>query len=115
MKNVCMVGNTGIPSSMNITYSTPRIPRMVMFSLTSPPELSTRVKPGTYRSISVVLRGAACVMSAALRTVVALLVSSLVRGVSFAVTTTASRCKGSATSVKLWALRCPTVTVTVAV
>ena len=29
------------------TYSTPRMPRMVMFSLTSPPELSTRVNPGT--------------------------------------------------------------------
>ena len=26
MKEVCMVGNTGIPSSMNMTYSTPRIP-----------------------------------------------------------------------------------------
>ena len=34
-----------------------------MFSLTSPPELSTRVKPGTYRSTSVVLRGAARWMS----------------------------------------------------
>ncbi len=47
MKNVCMVGKTGRPSSMNITYSTPRMPRIVMFWLTSPPELSTRVKPGT--------------------------------------------------------------------
>ena len=47
MKNVCMVGKTGSPSSMNITYSTPSTPRMLMFSLTSPPELSTRVKPGT--------------------------------------------------------------------
>ena len=47
MKNVCMVGKTGSPSSMNITYSTPRMPRMLMFSFTSPPELSTRVKPGT--------------------------------------------------------------------
>ena len=47
MKKVCIVGNTGIPSSMNITYSTPRMPRMLMFWFTSPPELSTRVKPGT--------------------------------------------------------------------
>ena len=47
MKNVCIVGYTGSPSSMNITYSTPRMPRMLMFSLTSPPELSTRVNPGT--------------------------------------------------------------------
>ncbi len=47
MKNVCIVGNTGSPSSMNITYSTPKMPRIVMFSLTSPPELSTRVNPGT--------------------------------------------------------------------
>ncbi|PYO74380.1 MAG: hypothetical protein DMD67_13630 [Gemmatimonadetes bacterium] len=47
MKKVCIVGNTGSPSSMNITYSTPRIPRIVMFSFTSPPELSTRVNPGT--------------------------------------------------------------------
>ena len=47
MKKVCIVGKTGIPSSMNITYSTPRMPRIWMFSLTSPPELSTRVNPGT--------------------------------------------------------------------
>jgi hypothetical protein len=47
MKKVCMVGNTGIPSSRNATYSTPRIPRMLMFWFTSPPELSTRVNPGT--------------------------------------------------------------------
>ena len=47
MKKVCIVGNTGRPSSMNITYSTPRMPRIEMFSFTSPPELSTRVKPGT--------------------------------------------------------------------
>ncbi len=47
MKKVCMVGKTGMPSSMNMTYSTPRMPRMEMFWLTSPPELSTRVNPGT--------------------------------------------------------------------
>ncbi len=28
MKNVCMVGYTGRPSSRNMTYSTPRIPRI---------------------------------------------------------------------------------------
>jgi len=31
MKEVCIVGKTGRPSSMNITYWTPRIPRIVMF------------------------------------------------------------------------------------
>ena len=47
MKYVCIVGKTGSPSSMNITYSTPRMPRIEMCCFTSPPELSTRVKPGT--------------------------------------------------------------------
>lgn len=47
MKKLCIVGKTGSPSSKNDTYSTPRMPRMVRFWLTSPPELSTRVKPGT--------------------------------------------------------------------
>ena len=51
------------------------------------------------------LRGEASVMSLALNTVVALLVSSLVRGAFVPVTTTASRFNGSPTSVKSWVAR----------
>ena len=87
MKKVCIVGNTGSPSSRNATYSTPRMPRMLMFSLTSPPELSTRVNPGTTRSISVVLLGAAAVISVAVSVVTATLASRFTRGLWVPVTT----------------------------
>lgn len=114
MKKVCIVGKTGIPSSMNITYSTPRMPRMLMFWLTSPPELSTRVNPGTYRSISVVLRGAASSTSCELSVVTATLAARFCRGVVVPVTTISVSWSGSRSRVKSWEARSPAATVTVA-
>ncbi len=61
-----------------------------------------------------VLRGAAWVMSAAESTVVALVVSSLVRGVWLPVTTMASSFNGSDASVKFWVTG-PPATLTVSV